>query len=80
MFTLWAVQRGALAPSDFAAAHSINETRTFNLNCWIYGSDPAAHADMITDGRLPADRAAGCQEEFQQLSRAWSKLLAPYLK
>jgi hypothetical protein len=35
---------------------------------------------MITDGRLPADRAAGCQEEFQQLSRAWSKLLAPYLK
>ncbi|CAN1546285.1 Putative metallopeptidase [Mycobacteriaceae bacterium] len=80
MFTLWAVQRGALAPSDFAAAHSINETRTFNLNCWIYGSDPAAHADMITDGRLPEDRAAGCPEEYQRLSKAWTKLLTPYLK
>ena len=52
----------------------------FNLKCWIYGWAPAAHADMITDGRLPEDRAAGCQEEYEQLSEAWSKLLAPYLK
>jgi len=80
MFRLWADQRGEVGLSDFAAAHSVNETRMYNLKCWIYGSDPNAHADMITDGRLPADRAAGCQEEFQQLSRAWSKLLAPYLK
>ena len=35
---------------------------------------------MITDGRVPADRAAGCQEEYEQLSEAWSKLLATYLK
>jgi hypothetical protein len=35
---------------------------------------------MIVDGRLPEDRAAGCQEEYEQLSEAWSKLLAPYLK
>ena len=80
MFRLWADQRGEVGLSDFAAAHSVNETRMYNLKCWIYGSDPNAHADMITDGRLPADRAAGCQEEFQQLIRAWSKLLAPYLK
>jgi hypothetical protein len=35
---------------------------------------------MIADGRLPADRAAGCPEEYQRLSKAWTKLLAPYLK
>jgi len=80
MFKLWAEQRGAVGLSDFANAHSVNEARMFNLKCWIYGSDPAAHADMIADGRLPKDRATGCQEEFDQLSRAWSKLLAPYLK
>ena len=80
MFRLWADQRGSAGLSDFAASHSVNETRMFNLKCWIYGSDPAAHSDMIADGRLPEDRAVGCQEEFDQLSRAWTKLLAPYLK
>lgn len=52
----------------------------YNLKCWIYGSDPAANAGMITDGSLPANRAPGCPQEYQQLSRAWSTLLAPYLK
>ena len=80
MFRLWAEQRGSVGLSDFAATHSLNETRMYNLKCWIYGSDPAAHADMVADGRLPEDRAAGCQEEYNQLSRAWSKLLDPYLK
>ncbi len=80
MFKLWALQRGGVAPADFAAAHSINETRMFNLKCWIYGWAPGALADTITDEQLPEDRAAGCQEEYEQLSEAWSKLLAPYLK
>ena len=80
MFRLWAQQRGDVGESDFAAAHSINEARTYNLRCWIYGSDPAAHATMVTEGQLPAVRASGCHEEYQQLSRAWSRLLAPHLK
>jgi len=31
--------------------------------CWIHGSNPAAHADMIADGSLPESRAASCLEE-----------------
>jgi hypothetical protein len=80
MFKLWALQRGGVAPADFAAAHSINETRMFNLKCWIYGWAPGAVADTINGEQLPEERAAGCQEEYEQLSKAWSKLLAPYLK
>ena len=80
MFKLWAAQSEGVSRTDFAAAHSLNQTRMFNLKCWIYGSDPAAHADMVEDGRLPADRAAGCPEEYQRLSRAWYKLLAPHLR
>jgi hypothetical protein len=80
MFKLWAAKRGTADQTDFAAEHSLNETRMYNFKCWIYGSDHAAHADVIADGRLPEDRATGCQEEYQQLSRAWSTLLAPYLK
>jgi len=80
MFNLWAAKRGTADQSDFAAEHSLNETRTYNLKCWIYGSDPAANGGMITDGSLPADRAGSCPQEYQQLSKAWSTLLAPHLK
>ena len=80
MFKKWAADRDWVAPADFAAVHSLSETRMFNLKCWIYGSDPAGHADMVADGSLPESRSAGCPEEFHQLSRAWFKLLAPHLK
>lgn len=79
MFDKWAALRGTADASDFAEAHSLNESRMFNLRCWIYGSDPAAHAHMIADGSLPEARAAGCPEEYQQLRKAWSTLLAPYI-
>ena len=80
MFNLWAAKRGVADQTDFAAEHSLNETRMYNLKCWIYGSDPVANAGMITGGGLPANRAGGCPQEYQQLSRAWSTLLAPHLK
>ena len=79
MFKKWAADRDSVAPADFAAVHSLNETRMFNLKCWIYGSDPAGHADMVANASLPESRSAGCPEEYQQLSRAWFKLLAPHL-
>jgi hypothetical protein len=34
---------------------------------------------MIADGSLPEARAAGFPEEYQQLRKAWSTLLAPYI-
>ena len=80
MFNLWAAKRGVADQTDFAAEHSLNETRMYNLKCWIYGSDPVANAGMITGGGLPANRAGGCPQEYQQLSKAWSTLLAPHLK
>jgi len=80
MFKLWAAGPEGDSRTDFAAAHSLSQTRMFNLKCWIYGSDPAAHTDMVEDGRLPADRAAGCPEEYRRLSRAWYTLLAPHLR
>ena len=80
MFKLYAAARGGVDQSDFAAVHSLNETRMYNLKCWIYGSDPTAHAAMVTDGLLPADRAARCPNEYRQLVSAWTRLLAPHLK
>ncbi|GJF09245.1 hypothetical protein NGTWS1702_32560 [Mycolicibacterium cyprinidarum] len=73
-------QRTELGNEDFADVHSLDETRMFNLECWIYGSNPEANADLVTDGELPEERASGCQDEWIQLDNAWSTLLDPYFK
>ncbi|MEH3140680.1 MAG: DUF4344 domain-containing metallopeptidase [Mycobacterium kyogaense] len=73
-------EREQLGAADFADVHSLDETRMFNLQCWIYGADPDASADLVTSGELPEDRADGCADEWNQLDNAWSTLLDPHLK
>ena len=34
-----------------------------------------ANADMVGSGQLPEERAEGCEDEWKQLSHAWSTLL-----
>lgn len=74
------VQRGEVSAEDFADVHSLDETRMFNLQCWIYGSSPDTNADLVAAGELPEDRADGCEDEWAQLDNAWSTLLDPYFK
>ena len=73
-------QRVELSPEDFADVHSLDEARVFNLQCWIYGSNPDANGDLVASGDLPADRADGCEDEWILLDRSWSTLLEPYFK
>lgn len=63
---------------DVTAAHSLDRQRYFNLLCWVYGSDPASRASLIEDWSLPGERAAGCVDEYAQLGRSWSRLLAAH--
>ncbi|MFB6835987.1 DUF4344 domain-containing metallopeptidase [Streptomyces sp. NPDC056361] len=65
--------------------HSLDAQRYYNAICWLYGSDPAGfqgavRTDANPDGPLPESRAAQCPAEFEQIDRAWSTLLQPYLK
>lgn len=69
------IDQGALAD-----VHSLDLTRMYNLECWVYGADPVGNADMVGDGLLPEDRADGCEDEYAKLSRSWDTLLGPYLK
>jgi len=42
-----------------------------------YGSDPQFFGAVVTGGYLPADRAEGCSDEYQQALFAMQKLVAP---
>lgn len=69
-------------PNDlpFWDVHSFDLTRMYNWECWIYGSNPAANGEIVSDGDLPEDRASSCEGEFQNLSRAWHEMLGPHLR
>ncbi len=73
-------ERGEVDDDALADTHSPNKTRMYNLECWVYGSDPDANADLVGGDQLPEDRADGCEEEYDKMSHAWDSLLDPYLK
>ena len=73
------------APEDldegyFADEHTLDQARAYDFECWIYGSDPKANADIVSSGKLPEERASGCEGEYNSLSRAWSDLLEPHYR
>ncbi|MEZ0339920.1 DUF4344 domain-containing metallopeptidase [Mycobacterium sp. pV006] len=73
-------QRSELDITELADTHSLDEARTYNLQCWIYGADPEANGDLVGDDGLPQARAEGCEDEWLQLDNAWSTLLEPHFK
>jgi hypothetical protein len=58
--------------------HSGGKKRRHNTLCLIYGSDPTRYANLVGGDGLHPMRAARCEEEFQSVSRAWTKLLMPH--
>jgi hypothetical protein len=63
----------------FSDVHGTPSQRYYNVLCLAYGADPVLFADFVTSGRLPKDRAEGCEFEYQQVANAWAKLVAPYI-
>jgi Putative metallopeptidase len=79
-YRIYAQRDGQPDRDLFADVHTLNAARMYNFECWIYGSDPDAGANAITDGLLTQDRADGCEDEYDKLTNAWNQLLAPHLK
>lgn len=65
--------------SSFAAVHSLDWQRLYNLLCIAYGSNQKLFADVVEKKYLPESRAEGCEGEFRQVAYAAQTLLAPYI-
>jgi hypothetical protein len=64
---------------SFADVHGTPSQRYYNVLCMAYGSDPLLFADFLASGKLPKDRAEGCEFEYAQVANAFQKLVAPYI-
>ncbi|WKX70932.1 DUF4344 domain-containing metallopeptidase [Streptomyces sp. XD-27] len=66
------------ADIDFADEHLPDAARAANYYCYVYGSAPDRHRSLVDGERLTKERAELCEDEYDDLRRGWSTLLAPY--
>jgi len=59
--------------------HSLNAQRAYALTCMVFGTNPEAYAHLVHPETLPEARARRCPSEFRQKTKAWERLLDPYL-
>jgi hypothetical protein len=77
---LSAKESGDANELPFWDGHSMDITRMYNWECWIYGSNPEANGAIVASGDLPQDRAELCQDEFEKMQRGWQQLLGPHVR
>ena len=65
--------------NPFADEHGLPAQRFYNVLCIAYGADSKLFADLVEKGYLPKDRAEGCEGEYEQVARAMTKLIRPYI-
>lgn len=79
----WFSFQGTLGAARGAAywdSHSLSIQRYYNIICWIYGSDPEAHGELLKSWGLPEDRAASCPAEYGRMATAWRTILAEHIR
>ncbi|MFI5349717.1 MAG: DUF4344 domain-containing metallopeptidase [Elusimicrobiota bacterium] len=81
-FRLSAAARAKGEEFPFWDVHSMDEQRFYNILCLVYGENPEKESNktMVEDGDLPQARTEGCEAEYQQFDRAWTRLTDPYLR
>ncbi|WP_240656546.1 DUF4344 domain-containing metallopeptidase [Streptomyces sp. V2] len=60
--------------------HSSDRERFVDELCWVYGSAPERHRDLVGPDTLPAGRAEGCGREWAAVRDAWLTALGPALR
>jgi hypothetical protein len=63
----------------FSDTHGADRQRYYNYLCLAHGADPVAFQDFVDKSLLPKARAVNCPREYEQVKRAFSKTILPYL-
>jgi hypothetical protein len=64
---------------EFADEHGTAEQRLINLSCMAYGANPKLFKDLVIRVGIPQYRIDICEEEYELISLAFQKLIAPHI-
>ena len=70
--------RRPVSAASMADEHSLDEQRSYNILCWMYGADAKGHEVLIQSGLLPEARAPHCPGEFASFALALREKLVPH--
>ncbi len=62
--------------SDYAAAHSLDKQRAYQIVCLMVGKDGTAFRPIANEYRLDRDRQESCAWDYDMVNRSLGKLLA----
>jgi hypothetical protein len=68
-----------VAMTAFADEHGTPAQRFYNILCVAYGADAKLFADVVEKEYLPKNRAEGCEDEYEQVDKAFKRLIAPHI-
>jgi hypothetical protein len=72
-------QETAWSRTKFSDEHGTHRQRYYNYLCLAYGSDPLEFQDFVDKGLLPPERAPHCAREYQQIKRAFTATILPFV-
>ncbi len=65
--------------SPFWDEHSVDAQRSYNLFCWLYGTNPAKHVGLVgqwwSGGYLPKQRADRCKDESVKMLESLNRIM-----
>jgi hypothetical protein len=70
---------GPVTMKQMADEHGTPAQRLANLLCTAHGADAKLFADVVDKGYLSRERAHGCDDEYQQVAKAFQKLIDPHI-
>ena len=59
---------------------ALRGARMQDLLCLLYGTDTEAFAWIVDDAFITADRAAGCEQEYEQVEAEWLEMLVEHVQ
>jgi len=65
--------------SDFSDTGSPDYQRFYNYVCIAFAAAPLQFGDLVDKGILPKRRAARCQDEYEQVRKAFDLRIMPYV-
>jgi len=65
--------------SQFWDEHSVDAQRSYNLFCWLYGTNPVKYVGLVGQwwggGRLPKQRADCCEAESTKMLESLNRMI-----
>jgi Putative metallopeptidase len=64
----------------FYDEHGLDLQRSYNVVCFMVGSDPARFKTLAEETKLPEERQTSCVRDYKTTAWSWDEMLKPHIR